>query len=102
MRFMVEPETPVADLPYLRAAIDNAGKYLAGKYEAARDMLVLAVSHSPRLVTPPRDSLLAIAGGGMTGPISDPGRKLVRAREGRRRAPAGFEPKRAMRRAFLG
>ena len=49
MGFMVNQGSVGTDLPYLRAAVDQAGQYFEGKYAAARDMLALAVLGGSRL-----------------------------------------------------
>lgn len=101
---VVESGSAMADLPHLRAAMDQAGRYLVGKYAMARDMLALAVRSGPRLGKPPRTGLIAVAGGGLAnpGPL-DGSSAVVRARSNlAARSKGQRSSMNAMRRAFLG
>ena len=104
MGFVVEAGSGVSDLPYLQAAMDQAGRFLVGRYSMARDMLALAVHRGPRLAAPPRNGLLAVAGGPVAtpGPL-DPAGAVVRARSNFAARTRGDRLSReAMRRSFLG
>lgn len=63
MGIVVDSGAAMADLPHLRVAMDQAGRYLAGRYAMARDALVLAVGSGQRPAVPPRHGLMVVAGG---------------------------------------